>query len=567
MRSRRGGRSLVPVAVLILAAWGCQGPETRRDTVHAPTAAPQALAAGASSAPAPRAIVPPAQNAAQRNPEPVCSFASASVATRDCPVGIGPIVALDSASRGSIQQVAAVGDVTRVTAVPPEAASVDTSMPSAVPSFTLSLDQAIATGLEQNPTLVALRATQPIADAVVAVSKVYPFNPYVQVELCPLDRDVTGVQGATLNYAFLMQTLELAHQQRYREANAAAARNQVAWNVVQAELANAAQTEKLYFTALYQRDLRDLAKLTATLNEQLLGVVQRRFNAGTGNPAEQTTATVAARQSRKQAGLTEANFQTALLALKRQLNIDNAQQVALMGRLEDFTWLPIEGVEPEQPNNVGLIQVSQEIVAKLASERPDVLAAHAGINAAQANADLARANMVQNIQVGPFYERDDFGTLFLGFRAQMNLPIWDTGRPLTNQRMAEATHQTTVTQQLCAQAQVEAQTAIERYERARRLVTHERVDFAHMIPEQIERVRRQFDAGLVDILYVFTIQNNLLQERKTYLDLLNEVAQAAADVTLAGGLPPARVVDGHSSGSPPPAAPPATTPPPAPPAR
>jgi len=43
-------------------------------------------------------------------------------------------------------------------------------------------------------------------------------------------------------------------------------------------------------------------------------------------------------------------------------------------------------------------------------------------------------------------------------------------------------------------------------------------------------------------LYVFTIQNNLLQEHRTYLDLLNEVAQAASDVTLAAGLPPSRVV-------------------------
>jgi len=53
-----------------------------------------------------------------------------------------------------------------------------------------------------------------------------------------------------------------------------------------AELTNAAQSERLFFTALYQRDLRDLAKLTASLNEQLLGVVQRRFNAGQGAPAE-----------------------------------------------------------------------------------------------------------------------------------------------------------------------------------------------------------------------------------------------------------------------------------------
>lgn len=490
--------------------------------------------------------------------ESVCSFASAEVPNKDVHLGLGPIVPLDSASKGPIQRVGAVDDVQRVTAVPADSAvSVDPPSSNSATSLSFNLDQAISTGLEQNPTLISLRAAQPIADAALRVSQVYPFNPVVQVEVCPVDHELGTGQGATLNYVYLLQTLELAHQQRYREESAVALRNQVNWSVVQAELTNAAMTERLFFTALYQRDLRDLAKLTSSLNENLLGVVQRRFNAGQGPPAELTTATVAARQSRKQAGLAEANFQTALLALKRQLNIDTSQPVVLAGHLEDFTWLPVEGVETDPSNSAGPIHVAPEAAAKLASERPDVLAAQAGTTAAIAAADLAKANMVQNIQVGPYYERDDYGTLFLGFRAQMNLPIFDSGRPLANQRAAEAGRQQTVAQQLCAQAQVEAQTALERYERARRLATRERADFARMIPDQIERVRHQFDAGLVDILYVFTIQNNLLQEHKTYLDLLNEVAQAAADVTLAGGLPPARVVSGHSSGSLPPAAPPA----------
>ena len=97
---------------------------------------------------------------------------------------------------------------------------------------------------------------------------------------------------------------------------------------------------------------------------------------------------------------------------------------------------------------------------------------------------------------------------------------------------------------------MEAQTAIERYERAHRLATRERADFSRTIPDQLERVRHQFDAGLVDILSVFTVQNNLLQEHRTYLDLLNEVAQAACDVTLSAGLPPARVVSGRAEDRP-----------------
>jgi cobalt-zinc-cadmium efflux system outer membrane protein len=539
MRARHGGWILLPAAVSILAVWGCQSPATRPETVQGSGASVQAITAEECQS-------PPIRPATSQAPSSVCSFAAADLpgpgANADQPV----TVTSNIETTGPIERVQAVDDSPR-TAVAPANSSLEESAAShRTAALSLTLDQAIATGLEQNPTLTALRASQPVADAVLRVAKTYPFNPYVQMEVCPVDHQLGAGQGATLNYGYLMQTLELAHQQRYREASAVAARNQVSWNVVHAELTNAAQTERLYFTALYQRDLRDLARTTASLNEQLLGVVERRFNAATGTSAEQTTARVATRQSRKQAGLAEANFQTALLALKRQLNFDNSEPITLIGRLEDFTWLPVEGVEPDSPDGSGVIHVSQELAAKLASERPDVIAAQAGTNMAQANADLARANMVQNLQVGPFYERDDYGTLFLGLRAQVNLPIWDTGRPLANQREAEMAHQATTAQGLCALAQVEAQTAIERYERARRLAARERADFARTIPEQLERVRHQFDAGLVDILYVFTIQNNLLQEHRTYLDLLNEVAQAAADVTLSAGLPPARVVSGRA---------------------
>jgi outer membrane protein, heavy metal efflux system len=533
MRVRKGGWSLLTAAVSILAAWGCQGPGGPAETVQAPGPSGQAAPTTAYQSP-----ISHGDSSQNRS---LCSFAPVDRSAGTIPGNMSTTAG--TAPTSAIQRVSTEGDVSRVTALPAETSIPQVAAAANTPvSLPLTLEQAISTGLEQNPTLVSLRATEQVADAALGVAKTYPFNPLVQVEVCPIDHELGAGQGATLNYVYLLQTLEFAHQQRYREASATASRNQVCWNIVHAELTNAALTEKLYFTALYQRDLRDLAKLTASLNQDLLGVVERRFNAGTGTPAEQTTARVAARQSRKQAGLAEANYQTALLVLRRQLNMENGAPLNLTGRLEDFTWCPIEGVDADPGDNPGPIHVSEEVASRLASERPDVLAAQAGTNMAQAAADLARANMVQNIAVGPYYERDDYGTLFLGFRAQMNLPVWDSGRPLANQRAAEATHQATTAQGLRAQAQVEAQTAIERYERARRLASRERADFAHMIPEQLERVRHQFDAGLVDILYVFTIQNNLLQEHRTYLDLLNEVAQAASDVTLAAGLPPARVV-------------------------
>jgi cobalt-zinc-cadmium efflux system outer membrane protein len=446
-----------------------------------------------------------------------------------------------------------------VASVPPEPGGTGASRGAGGPQLTL--DAAIAVSLERNSTLVSLRAGEPVATAALDVARHFPFNPYVQVEATPIVKDLGGGNGAVLNYVLLMQTLEFAHQQDFREASAAALLNQVRWNIVSAELTNVATTEKLYFTALYQRDLRDLAARTAALYGEVDADVERRFKAGLSKPGEEITARVSLRQSRKQAALAEQNSKVALLALERQLNVERDENYELLGRLEDFVWHPIDGMGPAATTPTGPIgdpHVSVELAQNLASERPDVRAAQAGANVAASNAGLARANVVQNIQAGPYYERDDYGTLFFGFRAQMNLPIWDSGRPLAHQREAEYTQQTINFNELKVRASVEVQTALDRYERARLVAEKERPNLAKSLSEDLDRVKRQFDAGQADILNVFATQTALLQEQKAYLDLLNELAQAAADVTLAAGLPPARLVtekgtDGSSVPVPPPA--------------
>jgi outer membrane protein, heavy metal efflux system len=452
--------------------------------------------------------------------------------------------AASSHADGSVRTAAAADPFTEFENAQPRDSRISQTAASEIPaSVPLTLDRAIAISLDQNPTLVAQRAADPVAEAALRVAQTYPFNPYVQVEVIPYARDIEGNLGAVKHYVYLMQTLELAHQQRHREASATAALNQVRWNIVQAELLNSAMTERLFFTALYQRDLRDLARRNADLNEELRGAVERRLQANPlGRSADLLTAQATARQSRKQAAIAEANFQTALLALERQINLTGDRSVELVGRLEDFSWLPLNSGRSERETHSNPVQMSPEFAAELAAERPDVRAAQAGTNVADANARLARANMCQNVMVGPYYERDELGTIFVGMRAQMNLPVWDSGRPLYEQREAERQQQCITFDQLRTRAQIEIQTALERYERARRVVLSERLDFARTIPEQLQRVKDQFQAGQADILSVFAVQNSLLQEQRTYLDLLNEVAQAASDVTLAAGLPPVRII-------------------------
>ena len=412
----------------------------------------------------------------------------------------------------------------------------------------LGLTNAIETSLVQNPDLLTVRGQVNVSRAVGRVTRVYPWNPFIQSQYFPNGKPFVPSTGGPATagglsnyYVWVMQRFEMAHQRRFRAQIAAATVTQVQWNVQNAELLNVAQTMRLYFAALYQLELRDLALATAQLNARLLGVVERRFKANLNTPADVTTAKVAARQSRRQADLAEATYQAAMLALHQQLNVPLDQRLTLAARLTDITWQSVQSIDAEAGNQGHGLRA---LAAELVEARPDVMAASAGIRVANANAGLARAARMPDIQAGPIYETADDGTQYLGMRLQTDVPVWNNGAALANQRRAELQQQQLTHGQLRQRAMLEAQAAIDRYERARGLVEKAAADAAPVaggIPAELQEITAQFEAGQAEILAVFVTQGNLLQDRRAYLDLLNEVAQAAAGVVQATALPPDRL--------------------------
>jgi outer membrane protein TolC len=417
---------------------------------------------------------------------------------------------------------------------------------------TLSLDDAIETALKQNADLVALRQAEGVSEAALGVAQTYPFNPWVQVRATPYQRDIFGSSGSTFHYVLLQQNLQLAHQQQFREDVACSQLNQVRWNIHNFELLNAAQTTRLYLTALYQRGIRDLTRSSAELNQQLLRISESQLEAEQITGADVAIVRIDARSTRQQADLAEANYQTALLDLRRQLNIPLDERIELAGDLTRFHWTTSRaaalkqaspqagGMELESPDPA--MRDDNELIKRLADGRPDVMAAKADTETAHSNYRLANAMRTPDLLIGPFYERDDFGTVFAGFQAQMDLPVNNTGRPLARQREAEHQQRHLTWQQLQTRAELEAVAAADRYERARRLVDAARSDFQADLPSELEQLEAQFKAGEVDVPRVFQGRTSLINNRRAALDLLNELAQATAALTAATGIPPKALV-------------------------
>ena len=284
----------------------------------------------------------------------------------------------------------------------------------------LTLGDALATGLMQNPDLLTVRGTASVGAAVVDTASVYPWNPFVQAQFLPQGHPFvpSTTPGATAGganyYVWLMQRFELGHQRRYREESAIAAFGQVRWNIRQAELLNLAQTERLFFTGLYQRQLRDLAADTETLSRRLVEVVERRFQAGIATTLETANARVAARQAHRQYQLAESAYQAALLALRQQLGLPADTPLNLAGDLTQLEWQPIADVFCSMSQS-GPID-PQRLAVEMAEARPDVMAARSGAAIARANLSLSKAARTPDVQAGPIYSTADNGTQYLGFR-------------------------------------------------------------------------------------------------------------------------------------------------------
>jgi len=424
-------------------------------------------------------------------------------------------------------------------ALPPPAASA-TSAP-----LPLSLEQAVEAALAQNPDLVALRGTEPVSRAALGVAQTYPINPFVQLQVTPLEHTLSGDHPAVYHYVLLMHTMELAHQGRYRERAGMSDLERVRWNVRQAELLNMAQTQRLFLAALYQRGLRDLARETADSNAELASTLARQLEKGQTSAADVAVARLDRQSTERQARLAEANYQTAILDLRRQLNLPPTMAFELPGDLSNWYWLPANAENLLAARSSGAPAVransTAEAVAQIASTRPDVMAARADVSMTSANVGLANAQRVPNLQIGPYYQRDDFGTSFYGLRSQFDVPVANNGRPLLQQRQAELNQRRLTLRQFEQRAKLEAEAAIDRYERARQLIEQFDGDGIET-PDELRRLEELFRDGEIEVQRIVAARNSMFQARRARLDALNEVAQAAAAVTAATGLPPTALI-------------------------
>ncbi len=438
-------------------------------------------------------------------------------------------------------------DAFRSTGIQQVAATVVEPIDEPIQISGMTLDQLISSALSQNPDLVILREAEGVSSGALGVAQTYPFNPFVQFQVTPWQQRQSGGPGTTYHYVLLMQTIQLAHQQQFREQSASSALNSTRWNIHQAELQTLAQTERLYFNALYLDGLMQLAEANVRNNRQLLRILEKQLEAGQATAADVAIVRTDEASARQQLQLASANYQSAVRDLARQSGLSPEQVSAVMGDLRTISWhLPGDTSDPagEVVDTELQVRISsaRSTIPAWAASRPDVMAARSDIDVARAGLCLASASKTPDLQIGPYYQTTIDGTNYLGLRGQIDLPVVNNGEPLERQRSAEHRQRSTAWRQAQRRAELEAEAAFDRYETAlSALVSTSGVEIPEL-PVALEGLERQFLEGEVDIIRVVQARTSLIQNQRARLDLLNEVAQSAAALTGATGIPIEQIV-------------------------
>ena len=406
----------------------------------------------------------------------------------------------------------------------------------------ISLEAALYGTLTSNPDLATLRQGNPTTPSAesVEVARHFPtaLNPTLWVDLRPIvlipPEPFGGPGGGRRQgpyyrhgqvyfYVSLRQPVELGHQTTHRYHMAQAAYEQQKWNVVQAELLAIVQTYRFFQTAEYRRERLRVARELAEFNNALQKTLEHRLEANQVPAADVVLAKVESRATRQMVSAAEQDYVTALTDLRNQIGIPESAGSA--EPLGEFILPPY--IPPAKED---------EFIKTALESRADIHAAQALVDGTKAAEMLSRGDRIPSPIIGPQYEIDEAGLQYFGLVYVTPIPIWNNGKPLVRQRVAD--HRRAHLALELAQQRVVAQvrSALAKWNGATELVKETRGLTAELSGE-VAKLERLFDQGQADLGKLLQARQRLIQLKSAEIDSIWAATQAQADLLLALGAP------------------------------
>ena len=377
----------------------------------------------------------------------------------------------------------------------------------------MTLAEVLARAREQAPQVVSARlAVEEMRGRLLGASLRLQTNPELEANLGNRE----GPDSRFTDFEIgLGQRFEPRSRRSARVAGANAAIAQSSANVDETTREVLRLAAGAYFRVLHAQERIRLLGATQDLAANVHSVAERRFKAGDIAVLDVNIARASLARVRAEREAAEAVRSLAVGDLKQLLGIDG--EIRVEGEL----------TRGNQQDLTALLQA--------AAQRPELRALEAGVQEAEADAQLGRTFGRPEYGVGVRYAREEGDQIVLG-GVTISLPVFSKGQELTAVGSARAARLRAQLDAARTRVQLEVRSLFEAYSRR---IAAVRVLDTEAIPgldENETLTARSFEVGQLGLPELLLIRREILETRSQYLDALLEAALASIDLDASAGV-------------------------------
>ncbi len=384
----------------------------------------------------------------------------------------------------------------------------------------LTLGQVIERALQQNPEVNQAAADVEAAQARLAdSSRLVRDNPNLSAAAGPRYTD----EGAQLELGLqLTQPLEIAGQRSAR-ISAAEAALLAARATLQSRRAEAGARARTAFAAVLASRARvEAAGEAVTFATRSLDAARDRMTAGAASQIDVNAALVELGRAQREQ-----------LAARQKLVAERAELIALLG-LDPREDLELSGTLETTQVRAEETGSEEAAIRTALAQRTDLAAARAALDAARAEASLANRSAFPTPSIGVGYGRESREDILQGLLS-MPIPVFDRNqaeRAAASARVRRAESEyASIERHIVSETRV----ALQRLAAAREVVEAYQAQIRDAAQQNVGLVQEGYRAGKLDLFQVLLIQRDALDARRGYVDALEELAAASAELDRALG--------------------------------
>ncbi len=384
----------------------------------------------------------------------------------------------------------------------------------------VDLDTALELAREHSPILDSANAGVGQARGDLTTSKaLLADGTYVQLGLGPRLSTVDSPALQPQFQAFVRQRFEIAGQRRKRIRAAREELDAAEYDRKDTQRRLDLLVAEVFLDGLAAEERLRLAKENEALVAGIRDVAQTRLDAGADSPTALNAAKIRVAEARRKTLAAEADAAAARVELAAAVGLSPSQPLIPKGVLPDAADIP--DVE--------------KLVARVANERPDLLASSRRTNAAAHGEALARSQRWPDLSLGARYSFEEQDNVIMGTvgfwlpTLNRNRGQRQRARATTERRRAEAS-----TVELRVEAEIRASSA--RLTAASKAASVYDAGVLTTHSENLRLLREQYSEGKVTYVELVLLQRELLEAQLGYVQARVDVAKARVAVESAAGL-------------------------------